>query len=531
VAAGAKDTAVEAGWVANPEGLASLPDLLDVATSRFPDREYLRFPHLDISFTFAEVRTLSLGVAKWLHEHDVRQGDRVAVMIENVPAWPVSWQAILRLGAICVPISVSYKRADVHHVIRDSGAKIVLTSAAHLDTVRRAVQECSHYCIVFDINEALNAPGDGSEQPLPTSPLRRETIANFQYTSGTTGFPKACILTHDYWLRTAIAVAEAVGLRHDDTAIMSQAWSYVDQQWMSVMCLLTASPHVILERFSASGYWPAMRANKATVTYILGAMPVLLSKQPPRGDDLDNDVRVVLCSLIPKDRHRELEERWGAPWREVYGSTETGVDLIARVEDTATVGTGGLGRSPVGKTVKVVDDHGIEQPVGVEGEIVVDGLPMMVGYWNQPKATASVLAHGRYRSGDRGLVDDAGYIRHTGRIKDMIRRGGENIAAGEVEAVLAKHPAVMTVAVIGIADEIFDEIPKAYVVLVPGYEANHETARHIIEYCYDELAAFKVPTVLEFAQVLPMTPSQRVEKRKLLTAKTDHKRGCYVYNR
>ncbi len=297
-----------------------------------------------------------------------------------------------------------------------------------------------------------------------------DDTVNFQYTSGTTGFPKACVLSHDYWLRTAWGIAAASGLGADDVVLTAQAFSYVDPQWKAVMCLMHGIPLVVLERFSASGFWPAVRKHRATVTYVLGSMPMLLHKQPPTSGDRDHAMRLVLCSGIPRELHRPFEERWGAAWREVYGSTESGLDLIVPPHDAACTGTGGLGCPPPGKEVMVADERGNPVRPGRTGEILVRGRPMMREYWNSPQSTGRAFRGGGwYRTGDLGCTGPDGDIRHAGRLKDVIRRGGENIAAAEVESVLEAHPAVLGAAVVGIPDELFGELPKAFLLLRDGY--------------------------------------------------------------
>ncbi|WP_084621789.1 AMP-binding protein [Mycolicibacterium septicum] len=346
----AVNAGIELSWTRAASEVLSVPDALDRASLAHSHREYLRFPHLGISLSFSETQERSSQLAHWLRAHGVEPGDRVAVMLDNVPAWPLSWYAILRNRACVVPVNPRYRHSDIGHVLKDSGARLVLTSKERIGLVEDAVSASAPNCQVVDVAAALAAAEGLDVTALGDLPkAKRDDLANLQYTSGTTGFPKACMLTHDFWLRTGAVVGESAGVDRNDVSIMAQAWSYVDQQWMTTMCVLSGTPHVVLERFSASGFWPAIRANAATVTYVLGAMPVLLYKQPATTSDNENRMRVVLCSAIPKDLHRQLEQRWSTPWREVYGSTETGVDLIAGIDDTDTVGSGALGRPPAGK--------------------------------------------------------------------------------------------------------------------------------------------------------------------------------------
>jgi len=293
------------------------------------------------------------------------------------------------------------------------------------------------------------------------------------------------------------------------------------------MCLIGGLPLVVLPRFSASGFWPAARAHGATLTYVLGTMPLLMLKQPAHPLDRENQMRLVLCSGIAPEMHRAIEERWGAPWREIYGSTESGLDLSVPLSAVETVGSGAMGHPPPGKEVRVADERGNSVPDGATGEIVIRGKPMMQGYWNQPEATAEVFRGGWFHTGDLGFRDPDGRFHHAGRLKDMIRRGGANISPAEVESVLTQHPAVIAAALVPVPDELFGELPKAFVQLRPGQPADAETARSILGLARGRLADFKVPAYLEFVDSFPLTPSARIRKRELLTPGRDQRSGAF----
>ncbi|MEV0380066.1 AMP-binding protein [Nonomuraea sp. NPDC050643] len=481
----------------------TIPDLMRHAAATYGTREFLRFPDAGPTrpgarVTFADADARSDRLAAALTGRGVRPGDRVAVMMDNVPGWPLSWLGILKSGAITVPVNVRYRAADLEHVLTDSGAVATISTPEHAAHIPGPV---------YDLDDLDGGTG-------PTVPIKSDDVANFQYTSGTTGFPKACMLTHDYWLRTAQVVVDQIGLRDDDVFMIAQAYSYMDPQWVTLLCLTGGIPLVVLPRFSASGFWPSAREHGATLTYVLGTMPLLMHKQPPHPHDRDNRMRLVLCSGIQPDLHRTFEERWDVPWRELYGSTETGPDLVVPVDAGETVGTGALGVAPPGKEV-VIDEE--------SGEILVRGVPMMKGYWNHPEATAHAFRGGWYHTGDLGVRDDHGHIRHAGRIKDMVRRGGENISCAEVESVLARHPAVMSAALVPIPDDLFGELPKAFLQLRPGYEATRDTAMSVIEHARERLARFKVPAYVEFVEEFALTPSARIEKRHLLNPERDQR--------
>ena len=495
----------------------SVGDLVRDARRRFGDREALRFGDRRMSFT--ELDDITEAVAGEFDARGVKPGNRVAIMVPNGLEFPVCWLGLLKLGAVAVPVNTRLKSADLTHLLTDAAVCLTITSA-DLTAAAEAVASTS-VVVATDIIEAASG-GRVPEAPAVTP----ERLANLQYTSGTTGLPKACMLTHDYWLRTGWLAAGISELGPDDVVMTAQPFTYMDPPWNLVMCLIGGAPLVILPRFSASGFWPSAREHAATVFYVLGTMPHLLLRQPPHPSDRDNRVRLVLCSGIVPALHQRLEARWGAPWREVFGMTETGVDLAARSWENDTVGSGTVGRPVPTKEARILDASATEVPVGQAGELCVRGRPMMTGYWNRPEATAATIRDGWLYTGDLAKLDESGRVYLVGRKKDMVRRGGENIACAEVEAVVLQQPAVASVALVAEPDDLWGEEPKAFVQLIPEQAPDAATARAILDFARERLARFKVPRYIEFVSDFPRTPSEKIDKPRLLA---DH-RPAPVYD-
>ncbi|MFJ8913096.1 AMP-binding protein [Amycolatopsis sp. NPDC102389] len=506
---------VKPGQAGDDPAVPTLTELLSRRAKDSPDREFLRFG--EDSWSFAEIDEWTSRLAHRLIEVDgVGQGDRVAIMLPNVVHWPVVWLAVLKAGAVAVPINSSYRRADLDFVLRDSGARVVFTDADRSDLIAGVV--AGEDIRVVDIAD------DGAE-PFPAAPpavpIDGDALANLQYTSGTTGFPKACMLTHDYWVRLGWLCASATGLGPEDVLLTAQPFSYMDPQWNTALALTVGAPLVVLPRFSASTFMADVRRHRATFFYVLGSMPTLLFKQPPAPEDRENDLRLVFCSGIPVGLHARLEERWGAPWREIYGMTESGIDLFSPFADADAVGSGSLGQPVPTKRVRVVDPDGAEVPDGEAGELIIAGTPMMNGYWNRPEDTARVLRDGWLHTGDVVVRRPDGGIRLVGRIKDMVRRGGENVASVEVEAALERDDLVVSAAVVAEPDETLGEEVKAFVQLAAGVPSGRATAERIVERAGKELARFKVPRYVEFVTGFPRTPSERIAKPALKARAAD----------
>lgn len=490
---------------------ATLAELMRWSSIEFGGRECLRFQ--GHSLTFAEVERHSAKLANILCDRGVTVGDRVAILLPNSLDWPMAWIGVLRAGAVAVPINVRYRSADLQHVLTDSSARAVFTDAEHAPQVRETSDAA---CIVLD------AMADELQQTSSTAPdvaITPGDLANLQYTSGTTGMPKACMLTHDYWIKNSHVLAGVGNVTGQDVVLTAQPFSYIDPQWNFTMCLLLGSALVVLPRFSASGFWPAVRENQATWCYVLGTMPTLLLRQPPNELDRTHRLRMVLCSGINPSLHRDLERRWGVPWREAYGLTEEGGCLAVPLDADDTVGTGVIGRPIGAKQVLIAGPDGREVADGEIGELVVGGEPLMLGYWHRPAETAHVLREGRLHTGDLGWRDADGWFHLIGRTKDMVRRGGENISCTEVENVINEHPLVTASAVIAIPDDLWGEEAMAYLELssTPSPRSATEQAETILTHLRARLAPFKVPRFLEFVDALPRTVSERVAKGELRT--------------
>ena len=520
---------------ANGRGGPTIPELLRERAGSGPEREFLRFEGTSLT-----VGQVSDRVDRWVRDlgsWGVRPGDRVALMLPNGLEYPLAWLAVVSSGAVVVPVNPGYGEADLAHVLRDSGARWVLANPAYLDLLNRVSPSCPEIRRVCRLEpnaerpdpvvttEARPREGDaGAAAALPAE------VVTIQYTSGTTGFPKGCLLTHAYWIELAKVSRDICGLGPDDVALTAQPFYYMDAVWNTVLCLICRMPLVILPRFSASGFWRSVRDNRVTYFYCIGTMPRFLLKQPEDPDvERAHQVRRVLCSGIPPEHHARLEERYGCPWREVYGSTELGCVLSVPFSDTASVGSGSMGRPVPGRQIKVVDDAGRPVAPGTAGELLTRGGETMIGYHGLPDETARWRRNGWAHTGDLVVADEQGACRIVGRLKDMIRRGGENIAAAEVEAVLSDHAAVRAAACVAVPDEERGEEVKAYVQLQPG--AGAVSPDELVAHARRKLAAFKVPRYIQFVDEFPLTPSQRIAKPQLIAGQPDLRAGSYDVTR
>lgn len=459
--------------------------------------------------------------AGYLHGR-LSPGQRIGVMLGNRAEWMVAWFAAAGCGLTVVSMNPSAQEHDAGHVIRDSNARLVITDVEHASLVSRLRESCPE---LEDVLVVTGAEPDGlaayQGSPLSLDALSARThaedVVNVYYTSGTTGVPKGCMVNHVYWLRFADLFQRLYGLRASDRLICCLQFFYNDPPWQTLLSLVARTPLVVMRRFSVGRFFEVVREHDVTVLFGIASTASLLLKAPPSEKDRQHRLRFALHVGIPADLHRQLVDRWGVPWVEGYGLTETGLSVAMPLEYAETmIGSGSIGRPCPEVDVRLVDEDGNDVDSGSPGEMLIRAPGMMTGYLDRADATAETLRDGWLYTGDLASSDDAGFLFFLGRKKDIVRRGGENIAAAEVEQVLRSHPSILEVAVIPAADELRGEEVHAVVVLVEGHSPASTPPAALLEFCATRLSKHKVPRYLTYREAdFPRTPSMRVKKDEI----------------
>jgi crotonobetaine/carnitine-CoA ligase len=502
---------------------------LEDAVSRSPEKAFLVFPGKEV--TYEDFLTTVLKVANGLRSLGVNKGDKLAILLPNRLEFPLSWLAANTIGAVMVPVNARFVDHEIEYVLRHSEASVLVTSQDHVETMERIKARLPHLSTIINVDDG-EVPNTVAFSTLLHSPaeladfaIGPEDDAVILYTSGTTGMPKGCVATHEYFRNLGEIQGQLFQLTSEDRVFTAQPFYYVDPQWNTIMAMLYNATLVVAERFSTSRFWHQVRENRVTCFYCIGSMTSFLYNMPPSELDGQHDLRMVQTSGIPPRIHEAWEQRFAVPVFEIYASTETTADIAVTPDMDRKVGTACIGRPVHYREVKTVDEDDVEVPRGEVGEILLKrGRGMMKEYHKDPEATAHAFRGGWFHSGDLGYQDEDGDYHFVGRKKDIIRRGGENISAASVEQVLMDHPKILDAAVVAVPDAIRGEEVKAYVVLMPGEEVSPQEVMH---YCEQNMAVFKVPRYLEFRDSLPKTPSERVQKQKLLREKQDLTEGCY----
>ncbi|MGH3293215.1 MAG: AMP-binding protein, partial [Trebonia sp.] len=458
----------------------------------------------------------------------IKPGERVAIMMPNRAEFMIVWLAVIAARGVLVPLNPTLRSYDAGHILRDSAARVAIADQEHEALFRDLQADCpelEHLVITHDSEPGGLAPfcGQWSGQRPPDA---AGDITNVYYTSGTTGPPKGCMVDHEYWLRFAALITDMYDFTGSDRLLCCLQFFYNDPPWQLLLSLIAGTSLVVMRRFSVSRYWDVVRDNEVTVLFGIAATASLLLKAPPDERDREHDARLAIHVGIPAQIHAELVKRWGVPWVEGYGLTETGVIVSMPTRYAAEMtGSGSIGLACPGAEVRVVNPHGEDAGDDETGEIIVRAPGLMRGYLNRPEATAETMRGGWLHTGDLGRRDRRGFLYFQGRIKDIIRRLGENIAATEVENVLRSHPKVLEVAAVPVPDDLRGEEVKVHVLLTDGDTAASCPPDALIGFCAERLARYKVPRFIEYRTAdFDRTPSMRVKKEQLDRSADDRAR-------
>ena len=402
------------------------------------------------------------------------------------------------------------------HDVGASGVDSVLASLPDISPDRVfVVGQSAKGHVAF--NDLLQAGRQGTHISFIEPQL--DDLLNIQYTSGTTGLPKGCLLTHRHWLTCGKVNARRDG-RVYRQILASTPFFYMDPHWLLLMTLFQRATLHVAEKQSATQFMQWVREHR--IEFCL--FPELALKQPISPDDGNNALIRMNVYGIKPDRHAEIERRFNVIAREAYGMTEMGSVMFMPMEATDMVGSGSCGIPSPFRECRIVDAEGKVLEAGEIGELEVRGPGTMLGYHNKPDANAAAFDGDWFRTGDLFRRDDRGYYYLVGRLKDMIRRSGENVSALEVERVLKGMDEVLEAAVIGVPDDTRGEEILAIVVLAEGGSVDPS---RLFSYCAESLARFKIPRFLRVETSLPKTPSGKIAKGVLRDRWKDSRAGCF----
>lgn len=467
----------------------------------------------------AEVAERAARLAGAFRERGVRPGDRVALLSANRAEALDSFIACGWLGAVLVPINTSTQGPQLAHILHNAEPRVLAVEPdllARLDTIDGLPGALEQLWGLGDHPATWRGrtvdPFPAGGDAIPPAPVQPGDDLAVLYTSGTTGPSKGVRCPHAQFYWWGVHSGGACGVREGDVLYTCLPLFHTNALNAFLQALVNDASLVVGTRFSASRFWEELAASGATVTYLLGTMVSILCGREPSPAERAHRTRVALAPATPAALWPVCKERFGIDVVEAHGMTET--NLVIGPRDGAQR-PGMMGRVMPGFHARVVDDQDVEVPDGTAGELVLradEPYAFTTGYWKMPEATISCFANLWLHTGDRVVRDGEGWYRFIDRLKDAIRRRGENISSWEVEQVLAGHPGVSAVAVVPVPSELGEDEVMAFVVPSVGAAL---TPLELVEHCQERLAYFAVPRFVEFVDALPVTSNGKVQKFEL----------------
>lgn len=494
--------------------------LFDSAVARCADRPLWVSVDDGESVTYADLARQVARCVAALHQLGVRRGTHVAVMLPSVPALAITWMALAKLGAVMLPVNTRYTARELDHLLREGDAALLVAdhgfapllgaredgSALPLPRDRIILLGGVERGIAGEWRDLVARAGPPPALPEPEP----DELMTIQFTSGSTGAPKGCMLTHRYW--TLIARVRASQGPAVQRMLIDMPFHYMGGQWRFLKALYLGATAFVAGRQSLTQLIDRLLAHRIEFCSVTPA----LAKQLP--DPRRGGLALAWAGTmaLPRDLHAPLEERLnGAPVREMYGLTETGAALAMPVAVDWMTGSGACGLPVPFRDLRIVDDRGEDVASGMTGELWIAGPGVMQGYYRNDKATAEAFRGRWFRTGDLVRRDADGFHAVLGRIKDVIRRSGENISANEVEGVLCAMPGVVEAAAIPVPDAMRGEEVKVCLTLRSDLAPTDVPPGAVLDFCRGRLARFKLPRYIAYLPELPKTPSGKIAKQAL----------------
>ena len=496
----------------------TLPAMLQIQCSRFAQRTLLVAGETRWRYADALRAAQSMGAA--LRAAGINAGDRVALMCGNRAEFLQTFLGCAWIGAITVPVNTAVRGAALRHILANSGARLLVAEAEGLAAWRALEGGAS---LALERIWRIDAPPEPGTEPFPPSgdiqahepadpaPAQPGDTLAILYTSGTTGLSKGVCCPHAQFYWWGHHTARLLELGDGEVLLTTLPLFHTNAMNAFFQALLTGSTLVVEKRFSATGFWPALARHQATVPYGLGAMVPILLSLPEASHDRAHRVRIALAPGVPPRFHAQFSERFGMRLLDGYGSTETnfviGLDAGQR--------PGSMGRVVPGFTARVADAHDEPVPPGTPGELLLRAdqpFAFATGYFGMPDKTVEAWRNLWFHTGDRVVCDADGFFTFLDRLKDAIRRRGENISSYEVEQVLLSHADVAVAAVFPVRSELAEDEVMAAIVLREGAAPDPV---QLVRFCEQRMAYFAVPRYLEYMAALPSTENGKVQKFKL----------------
>jgi len=492
--------------------MANLSSLLDRAAADQPDRTALQLDDLAISYRqFSEA---SRRASSLLRAAGIAAGDRVGLMMPNIPAFPIAFYGAMMAGAVVVPMNPLLKSREVAYYLRDSGTKVLFAWRDFAGEAAKGAAEAGAQVIQVDDPDLSSTLG-GLTPDTESATADDDDDAVILYTSGTTGQPKGAQLMHGGLARNARLTGETLLRNHPDDVMMGCLPLF---HVFGLTCGLNATVAAsgtltLLPRFDPGKALDVIERDRVTIFEGVPTMYAAMLHHPEAEAARTASLRTCISggAAMPVEILRGFEDKFGCMILEGYGLSETSPVASFNHPDKPRK-PGSIGTPVEGVQMRLFGEGGAAVATGEVGEIAIRGHNVMKGYWGRPEATAEAIPDGWFRTGDLGRIDEDGYYFIVDRKKEMIIRGGYNVYPREIEEVLYEHPAVFEAAVIGMPHGELGEEVGAAVVLKPGASA---TPQELQQYAKDRVAAYKYPRKVWLVEALPKGPTGKILRREV----------------
>ena len=532
-------------------GKITIGDLVDVMATRFPDNDALVYPFKDLRYTYSQFRDVCNQAAKGFMKLGIKKGEHIALWGNNVPEWVITQFSTGKMGAVLVTVNTNYRSHELEYLMKQSDSTTLI--------LVNGVKEKNEYLEILDRvcpELKTSQPGQFNSEKLPLlknviflgdekhpgmftwsevmamgdevsdaelaerqASLDPHDVINMQYTSGTTGFPKGVMLTHTNLIGNALSQAQCMNFSEIDRLCIPVPFFHCFGCVMgTLLCVVSGATMVPVEAFNPVAVLETVQAERCTAVH---GVPTMFITELAEMEKKEYDTKSLRTGIMagapcPIEVMKQVVNTMGASEICItYGQTESSPGItMTRVDDPLEIRVSSVGKALPNVEVKIVNhDTGEDVPAGVQGELCTRGYHVMKGYYNMPEATASAIDQdGWLHTGDLAVMDENGYCKITGRLKDMIIRGGENIYPREIEEFLYTYPKVKDVQVVGVPSEKYGEEVVAFIQLKEGQTSSQEEVK---EFCTGRISRFKIPKFIIFIDEYPTTASGKIQKYRL----------------
>jgi acyl-CoA synthetase (AMP-forming)/AMP-acid ligase II len=493
-----------------PSDGASSQTLLGLIQAIPDDQTAVIAPEQNIRLTYGELRKQIQDVAEALAASGVNRGDRIGMALPNGLPNVVTFLAASMVGT-AAPLNPAYKEEEFRFYLDDTNAKVLLLPPEGLDAARAAAGDIPILTVDMDTAGTVTLRGVSGRKPV--APPNPDDVALILHTSGSTGRPKRVPLSHANLAISAGNVARSYQLSSSDVSLCVMPLFHVHGLVASTLATLSTGGTVVVPtKFSPLSFWQTAKDHRATwysaVPTIHQLLLARVKKDSPRPAGAEKLRFIRSCSAaLPSQVMQDLEAAFGAPVLQAYGMTEAAHQMASNPLPPAARIPGSVGRG-TDVRISIMDGEGKHVPIGTAGEVVIKGPNVVRGYENNPEANKSSFVDGWFRTGDQGVLDENGYLTLTGRLKEMINRGGEKIAPLEIDEVLLGHPKVAEAVAFGVPHTSWGEEVAAAVTL-----KDDATEAELLAYCKERLADFKRPKQIHITTAIPRTATGKIQRR------------------